>query len=683
MPTDYFKCPQCGTRVTKKRIISNNYACLNHKCALNIRLLVHGEITNAGKVSKLYGWVLEPGTVLKKKYEIIRMIGKGGFGATYLARDKSMFDQLRAIKEIPRQYCDNKEDEFLTFLNHPAIPRLYERFNQGKFHYSVMEFIEGESLEDIVKLKSKGLLEDEVLKLVEQLFVVLKYIHSQKVVHRDLKPDNILIRKDRRISLIDFGIAKKFNIGFGTRHLARAASSFYSSPEQYRAGKGYTDYQSDIYSLGAILYFISTGVEPTDALSRDPAKDITPLPGTLNSKISKRLESVIIRAMKMNKSERFKNITDMKNALSGNGKTTSTKICPKCQAAINPNDRFCRNCGSATQPLMKKTTSSFVFDSQKKAANIEQLIQVCYQDWNEAIQHLYNGHFEAWLKSVKGGKALAKKAAAIRKNQSDKHLGLNEFLVYSGYGTPPQVHVQPSEIKLGKIPRGVNKQIVLNITNRGKGYLEGSIKSDAKWIRITPHTFAGFNTMKARLTLNVETETLISDKVYQASIQVCSNGGDATIPVTILVASILAQPKSKSSPEKRSLKAKFYLNTMLLFLTVALLIRHLGPTASLSISSPYVILLMGLLVGIMNARYGKLGFFLGCIMGASLGAVMNIVSYYTYSIINQNIVAPAIKFLTKSYTERMSYAGWGVLGVYLGGTFSFFRTRVGRRARRA
>jgi hypothetical protein len=124
---------------------------------------------------------------------------------------------------------------------------------------------------------------------------------------------------------------------------------------------------------------------------------------------------------------------------------------------------------------------------------------------------------------------------------------------------------------------------------------------------------------------------------------------------------------------------------VLMFLFVTLLIRHLGPTASLSISSPYVIISMGLLVGGMNIRYGGAGFLLGCIMGASLGAVLNIVSYFTYSLINQNIVAPVLKYITKSYTEQMSYAGWGVIGVYLGGTLSLFRRRawkkiVGRRA---
>ena len=682
MSSVIFKCPQCGIRATKKKIVSNNYACPNQKCTLNVRLLVHGEITNTGKVSKLYGWVLEPGTVLKKKYQIIKMIGKGGFGATYLARDKSMFDQLRAIKEIPRQYCDNKEDEFLTFLSHPAIPKLYERFNFGKFHYSVMEFIEGESIEDKVKLRSKGLPEAEVLKLAEQIFAVLKYIHSQNVVHRDLKPDNILIRKNSKISLIDFGIAKKFKTGFGTRHLARAASSFYSSPEQYRAGKGFTDFQSDIYSLGAILYFISTGLEPTDALSRDPAKDITPLPHNLNSQISKNLESVIIKAMKMKKAERFKSIEEMKNTLLNNGRTKSQKLCPKCHAAISSGDKFCRNCGSATHPIKQTIASSFVFNSRKKATNIQQLVQICYQDWSEAIKHLYNGDFETWLKTIEKGKSLAKKAASIRKNQSDKHLGLNEFLMSSGYGVPPQIDVQPTNIKIGKLPRGERMRITLTIANKGQGYLNGSINTRVNWINISQNSFACLSNMTIRLILNIDTKPLNSDKTYQTTIVINSSGGNITIPVSVSVASILAQPKSKSKlgPVKKSSVINLYFTPILLFLGITLLIRYLGPTSSVSLAKPWVIILIGLLVGIMNIQYGKISLICGCIMGASLGAAMNILSYLTYSFINQNIVAPALKYLTTTYNEQMSYAGWGFIGIYLGCTLALFK-RSSRKKR--
>ena len=679
MPKDYFKCPQCGTRALKKKIISNNYACSNPKCALNVRLVVHGEIANTGKLTKLYGWVLEPGSLLKKKYKVIKMIGKGGFGATYLARDRSMFNQLRAIKEIPKQYCDDKEDEFLTLLSHPAIPKLYERFNLGKFHYSVMEFIEGKSLEEKVRLGSKGLPEADVIKFAEQLCAVLQYIHSQNVVHRDLKPENVLIRKNNKISLIDFGIAKKFHAGFGTRHLARAASSFYSSPEQYQAGKGFTDFKSDIYSLGAILYYISTGVEPTDALSRDPAKNISPSPRDLNAKISKGLESVIVKATKMKKGERFRSILEMKKALSSNGKTTSTKVCPKCRSIITQGDKFCRNCGSSTHPIKQRTISSFVFKSRKKANSIQQLVQICYESWNEAIQHLYEGNFENWLKSLPDGKALAKKAASIRKKISDKHLGLSEFLSSSGFGMSPQIQTHPAEINAGKLPRGMYKRIVLTISNKGRGYLKGRITNGTKWIKITQNSFACLDKTTKRIALNVDTSLLDAYKKYKTKIVITSNGGNITIPVSVSVASTLAQPDSKTGTKNSSLAANSFLSSILIFLAIAMAIRYLGPTASLSISKPWIIILMALFVGTMNIKFGKIGFIFGCLMGASLGAVLNIISYYTYFFIDGKIVVPVFKYLKASYTAQLSYAGWGILGIYLGGTFAIFNKRSRRR----
>ena len=679
MPTTHFKCPQCGTRSTKKRIEANNYACPNPKCLLNVRLVVHGEVTTTGNVSKLYGWVLEPGTVLKKKYEVVKMIGKGGFGATYLARDKSMFDQLRAIKEIPREFCDDKEDEFLTFLNHPAIPKLYERFNLGKFHYSVMEFIQGRSLEETVRSRGSGLPEPDILKLTKQIFDVLSYVHSQNVVHRDLKPDNVLLREDGSISLIDFGIAKKFQTGFGTRHLARAASSYYSSPEQYRAGKGFTDFQSDIYSLGAILYFISLGIEPTDALSRDPSKQIAPLPRRVNSKISERLESVIVKAMQVKKEERFKTIHAMQDALLGNGKSQAKKYCPKCKAIIHINDRFCRNCGSATHPIASGSSSSFIFSSQKKAASLKELVNICYQNWSEAVRHFYNGDIEAWLKNRKDGRSLAKKAEIIRKTQPDQHLGLHEFLTATGLGTAPKILIQPMTLDFGRIPAGSKKQASLTISNKSLGYLKGTVQTQAKWIQFSQNVFGCLNRGAARVVLSVDTRFIDKQGIQRENVIVTSNGGNLTIPVTVVIEKIRSQPELKSRRVPKKATAYSYSKPVLLFLMMALLIRYLGPRASIAISEPAVVVLMGVLVGLFCLKYGKAGFLLGGIIGACLGALLNIIAFYIFPFVNGNLINPVLNYFAPDYYDRMSYAGWGMIGIYLGITFAFFqRTRKKR-----
>ena len=757
MVTEYFKCPQCGTKSTVKKIIKDNYACPNPNCELHVRLLVHGEVNTAGEVNKVYGWVLESGKVLKKKYKIVKMVGKGGFGATYLAHDLSLFDQLRAIKETPRSYCDDKEDEFLTILNHPAIPKLNERFNIRKFHYSVMEFIEGESLEDRVKKMSGGLTEAKVLAYASQICDVLNYIHSQKVVHRDLKPENIIIRKDGSISLIDFGISKQYVAGQGTRQLARAASYNYSSPEQYQAGKGNTDYKSDIYSFGAILYYLSTGIEPIDALSRNAGKDISPLPRTLNSRISSNLERVIVKAMNMKKNNRFKNIKEMEQALIGNGKTSAKRVCTKCKSLVESGINFCPNCGYSTKPVKPTSASSvFTFRSNKKASSIQKLVQTCYQEWSDAKWHLYRGDFEKWLNSVKNGKSLAKKAAPIRKNQSDQHLGLNEFLMSSGYGKSPKIFVHQTKIELGKTIKGYTKNVVLSITNKGQGYLNGTVNTKAKWITINQKTFSCLGKRQTRITLSIDTNKLTEKKDVKATININSNGGKITIPVSISVAvsstyakqaaissvkidvtkgkvvtkelsltnssskkkvtsltnwikvksTSLKQGKQKIvltlSAQKLNIgrhkgkisigtgknaqnieivlnvtssksKNKFFLfKTILLTMFVVLIIRYLGPTANFTISTPWVIATMGLLFGIISANYGEVGFILGLVIGACLGALMNTVSYFVFPYVNENIVLPAAKLLPIANLTQVSYCIWGLLAVLVGGLVVIF-----------
>ncbi len=550
MANVYFKCPQCGKRYSVKRITQNNYACLNPECALNARLVVHGEMSATGKVSKLYGWILEPGTILKKKYKIIKMIGKGGFGATYLAEDESLFNQLRAIKEIPLSICDAKEDEFLTMLNHPSIPRLYERFNHKKFHYSVMEYIEGESLEDLAQKNTIGMNESSILNYANQICDVLDYIHSKNVVHRDLKPENILVRKDNSISLIDFGISKENISGQGTRHLARAASYAYSSPEQYQGGKGNTDFKSDIYSFGAILYFLSTGVEPKDALSRTTNMDISPSPGSLNKTVSKRLEKVIVKAMKMKKEQRFKNVQEMHNALYLSGKTSAQKVCPQCKARIGAGNRYCPNCGSSTKPVKKTSIPPFVFASQKKAYSLKEFIAICYEDWNDAKQQLNNGNVEKWLKKFPAGKSLAQKARSIRKSAKNNDKGLDEFLASSDHYLPPELGVNKTSLNLGTLTPGYAKSFVISISNNGYGCLTGTVVVKSKWITTPKKTFACLSGQKVRFPFTITTESMAIDKNIQTQIAIQSNVGTISIPIHARFGGISSNKASTSKAVK-------------------------------------------------------------------------------------------------------------------------------------
>lgn len=665
-----FKCPQCGTKASQAKIIANHYSCINSRCSLNVRLLVHGEVTTTGNLSKVYGWVLQPGAELRKKYEIVKMIGKGGYGATYLAKDHSMFDQLRAIKEVPRQFCDDKEDEFLTLLNHPAIPRLYERFNHGQFHYSVMEFVEGESLEHMVKRRAGGLPENELLKLARQIFDVLIYTHSKKIVHRDLKPDNILVLKNGSIALIDFGIAKEHRTGIGTRHLARAASYCYSSPEQYHAGKGFTDFKSDIYSLGAILYFMAIGIEPPDALSRDGARDISPSPRSLNPGISKPLETVIIKATKMNKKTRYASMREMKQALFGKNATTQKNYCSRCKTLVQPGDKFCRKCGHATQSVPPSNQSAFRFRSGKEAHTVQQLIDLCYEHWHESTDYLYSGKFETWLKIIPGGQSLAQEAVNIRKKIRLKHEGLNHFLLSSGFGKRPKLAVKPGKIDIGISALQKRNAFFLSLSNPGKGFLSGNVSSSADWIQPEKKTFSCLQGNTIQLRLNVALTPNLKKQNLDTSVVIKSSGGTISIPVRYSP----SPTKYKTEQHQKSTKrgAFSYISPVLIFIFFMMIIRYIGPHAQLRISDVKIIGISGLFLSVLNFHYGRFGKFLGFIMGACIGAVLNFLAYYIYPFLNFTIIDPLMQYLTSSASVEVNIAGWGMFGAYLGGTFVLF-----------
>ncbi|MCU0644603.1 MAG: DUF5717 family protein, partial [bacterium] len=402
---------------------------------------------------------------------------------------------------------------------------------------------------------------------------------------------------------------------------------------------------------------------------------ITPLPRNLNAKISRRLESVIVKAMQVKKEDRFKTIPAMQDALLGNGKAQSNKFCPKCKAIVNINDRFCRNCGSATHPIASSSASSFIFSSQKKVRSIQELVNICYQNWNEAVQHLYNGDIETWLKSQKDGKSFARKVEDIRKNQPDRNLGLHEFLTATGFGIAPQIHSNLRSINFGRIPPGSKKQVLLTISNSSMGYLKGTVQSQAKWIDVSQRTFVCLNQATFGLRVSVDSRFFNRPGFHRDKLNIKSNGGNVIIPVSVMAEKKQSPAAAKIHPAPKASTTNSYGKPIALFLMMAMLIRHLGPRASLTISEPSVVILMSALVGLLHLNYGKLGFFLGSIIGACLGALANIIAFYVFPFINETIMHPVLSYLTPAYSDPISYAGWGMIGIYLGVTFAFFQRK--------
>ncbi len=214
-------------------------------------------------------------TLLKNRYQLDRLIGQGGMGAVYKAIDTEFNNRQLAIKEMSRagltqariqeaEESFQREASILTDLLHPNLPRIYDSFTEGERSYLVMDFIEGETLEDYLEQSgNQSMPVEQVLKWGEELCDVLSYLHDHQppIIFRDLKPSNVMIDKRGHIFLIDFGIARVFKPGKQHDTVALGSPGF-AAPEQY--GKAQSTPRSDIYSLGALLHCLLTGVDPSE-----------------------------------------------------------------------------------------------------------------------------------------------------------------------------------------------------------------------------------------------------------------------------------------------------------------------------------------------------------------------------------------------------------------------------------
>ncbi len=256
----------------------------------------------------------------KERYRVARVIGRGGFGAVYLVEDTECDDNLFALKELLNKFKDpdeleavkhmfNQEAGLLSRLNHPAIPRITDFFVEKDRLYVVMEYVEGKTLADHIDLKILPR-ENDVIEFALQMADVLSYLHSQKpdpVVFRDVKPENIMVGYDRRIYLIDFGLARLFDSA-KKQDTIICLSQGYAPPEQYPAesgipgAQGKTDPRSDIYALGATLHHLTTG--------RDPRARPFYFPSVrdLNNSVSEDLDEIILRCVEYDQEKRYQDV---------------------------------------------------------------------------------------------------------------------------------------------------------------------------------------------------------------------------------------------------------------------------------------------------------------------------------------------------------------------------------------
>jgi serine/threonine protein kinase len=220
-----------------------------------------------------------------ERFVIESLLGKGGFGAVYLVRDRRIKERLFALKEVIDPSRRDREhfifeSEMLKRLNHRALPHVYQAFEYEKLKrvYMLMDYIEGRNLDVLLGEQPERYFSFSlVLAIMKPIVDALIYLHGQNppIVHRDIKPSNIIVStKVGEAVLVDFGLAKEY-IADNTTTIIRHGSPGYAAPEQYGSG---TNPRTDIYGLGATLYTLLTGAIPIDAITRvTGSKGIDPL----------------------------------------------------------------------------------------------------------------------------------------------------------------------------------------------------------------------------------------------------------------------------------------------------------------------------------------------------------------------------------------------------------------------
>lgn len=257
--------------------------------------------------------MLRTGDILSNKYEILKLIGRGGMSKVWLASDIHLNKQW-AIKEIDknnvafRSSVDERktlrEIEIMKTLDHPALPRIVDVVDEEEVLLVIMDYIQGETLQGVLNMYGPQKQEAVVTWMLE-VCDILAYLHGRTppIVYRDLKPSNLMLNSDGHIKIIDFGIAREYKGGGDTMPLG---SEGFASPEHFTKN---TDIRSDVYTVGSTMYTLLTGKDQTM-----PPYHLQLL-REVNPSLSQGLEKIIAKATDKDPDRRYQTVTDLANAL--------------------------------------------------------------------------------------------------------------------------------------------------------------------------------------------------------------------------------------------------------------------------------------------------------------------------------------------------------------------------------
>lgn len=258
--------------------------------------------------------------ILGDRYELLEKVGEGGMSIVYKAKDKKL-NRFVAVKILKKEFVNNpdivdkfkKEATAIANLNDPYIVNVLDVGSQEEYNYIVMEYVKGKTLKDLIREKGR-LSYDAALTTAMQVAKALDCAHKNNIIHRDIKPQNILVTEEGAIKVTDFGIAKSTNSSTITNTSNVIGSAHYFSPEQAKGN--YIDCRTDLYSLGVVIYEMVTGRVPFDADSpvsvalKHIQEEVVP-PKNINSTVPESLNKLILKAMEKEQVKRYQSAKEI------------------------------------------------------------------------------------------------------------------------------------------------------------------------------------------------------------------------------------------------------------------------------------------------------------------------------------------------------------------------------------
>ena len=461
-------CPQCSYENTETSVQCVKCATPLPLSDLTLATGVQGWSVPAGDVvvSPTTMAQLSPGTVLGGRYEIVRLLGQGGMGAVYQAHDRELEREV-ALKIIRADMAANpeilkrfKQELILArLITHKNVIRIFDLGQAEGIKFITMEYIEGEDLQSVLRRKKK-LEPKEAANIISQVCRALEAAHAEGVIHRDLKPQNIMLDKSGRAYVMDFGIARSVMASGMTQTGALIGTPDYMSPEQ---AKGIPlDARSDLFTVGIIFYELLSGKAPFEAdttmgkLWKRTSEPARPL-GELDQTIPQPLCEIVRRCLEIDPEKRFASAAELLRQIEAwQGPAAGTRLDIRPQGALAAYAKWV-GAGTVALVLVAGLFLRTKFSSQPVAAHAPVSLLIADFD-NKTGDAVFDGTLEPMLGIALEG---APFISSFNRGQAKKVAAKMQ---------PGAIHMDAALAQLVAVREGVNAVVAGSITQEGSGY---------------------------------------------------------------------------------------------------------------------------------------------------------------------------------------------------------------------